>query len=638
MRFLINALYNLGKFVVKEKDLDLIDIFLDTAKLTNKTKIVLFINLEEDSGEYHYKNIEDKELSISNKELINNKELIKKYLYKGGPSRGVDVTPASLITANAESTFKNRVLKWFKNRDDPEFLDRIGEELEDKEDQIISDLKEKYGNIKSEDNKNVLLTISIQEGSKHRYIGDYPIFQKILLEESVKRYHYLKTTGESSGEGICSICDDQKEVYGFVPNAFGFSFSTADKKGNVPNFIQTDQWKQVPICEKCAIFLEAGKKFMQEYLSFNLFNLKFFVIPHFIFKNDDEGFREFYDVITELYENRTGKINKYEDGLLQQEEDDEDEETLYYIVKNLDDVLEFKFMFYDLKGGGKFIDILNYIESVLPSWMKNVYNAQEVVKKDILFQEDNLKLNFGNIEGDFITLRNSQSKGYINKYNWYAGFLREFFPNSTDKKYFLDIIGFIVGGTPINNDFMISHFMSRIREAHRTNPENDYSLKLITTEALMIYMFLNELDLIKGVDKMKIGTHNEEDNEKDFFEVYGEFINNPDKKSAFLMGVLTKKLTAIQYKALGATPFTTKLWGLSIDQKKIQKLYPLLINKLREYKAAYPNLEELISLNLIKSADHWNISRDETSFYFVLGYTLNGIFKSKKEGVKNEPV
>ena len=32
---------------------------------------------------------------------------------------------------------------------------------------------------------------------------------------------------------------------------------------------------------------------------------------------------------------------------------------------------------------------------------------------------------------------------------------------------------------------------------------------------------------------MKIGTHNEEDNEEDFFEVYVEFINNPDMNRLF---------------------------------------------------------------------------------------------------------
>lgn len=618
---MIEALYNLGKFIVEQEDLDKIDVFQDTAKLTNRTKTVLTINLRKINEKFVYEDIVEEQLRQKD---------TNKYLYKGGTPNGVDYAPSSLITNKASSTFKNRVLKWFNSHKDPELLDRIFDGLNKSKDQIILDLEEKFNSINKKDRINVLLTITIQEEFEKKYVGDYQIFKEILSEESVQRYHNLKTIGESSGDGTCYLCDEERKVYGFVPNAFGFSFSTADKKGNVPNFVQADQWKQVPICEDCAIFLEAGKKFVQEYLSFNLFTLKFFVIPNFLFKGNFEEFKEFYDCVVEL------KGEKYENGLMEEEEAEED--TLYSIVKNMDDMLEFKFLFYDLKGGGKFIDILNYVESVLPSWMKKIYMAQKLVEKDILFQEDNLKLNFGkNVEGNFIKLRNAQSKGYINQWNWYAGFLREFFP-SNHNKYFLDIIGFIVGGKSLNKDFLISKFMDKIRKQHRSEPENDYSVKILTTESMMLCMFFNELNLLKGVDKMKIGSHNEKDNEKDFFEVYGDFIDTPDKKAAFLIGLLTKKLTAIQYKVLGATPFMTKLWGLSLDQKKIQKLYPMLINKLREYKAAYPDLEELTSMNLLKSNKNWKLSGDETSFYFVLGFTLNGMFKSKKEGVKNEQV
>ena len=550
MRFLIGSLYNLGKFVVEHEDLSEIDVFQDTAKLTNRTKRILTINLKNIDGKFVYDGITEEQLRQKD---------TNKYLYKGGTPNGVDYTPSSLITSKASSTFKNRVLKWFKTHKDPEFLNKIFDELNENKDQIISDLEEKFSSIDKKDRVNVLLTITLQNESEKKYVGDYQIFKEILSEESVKRYHNLKTIGESSGEGTCYLCDKDTKVYGFVPNAFGFSFSTADKKGNVPNFVQADQWKQVPICEDCAVFLEAGKKLVQEYLSFNLFKLKFFVIPNFLFKGDSEEFEEFYERIIDL------KGEKYEKGLMDEETDEED--TLYSIVKDLDDILEFKFLFYDLKGGGKFLDILNYVESILPSWMKRIYLAQKIVEKDILFKEDNLKLNFGkNVEGNFVKLRNHQSKGYINQYNWYAGFLRDFFP-SNHNKYFLDIIGSIVGGKALNEDFLISKFMDKIRQAHRIEPENDYSMKLLTTEAMMLYMFFNELNLLKGVDKMKIGSHKEEENEKDFFEVYGEFIDTPDKKASFLMGLLTKKLTAIQYNALSATPFMTKLWGLSLDQK-----------------------------------------------------------------------
>lgn len=618
--FLIGALYNLGKFVVEKEELDDVDVFQDTAKLKSRTKTVLLINLENKNGNFKYKGIIEEQLS---------KNDTKKFLYKGGPPNGVDFSPASLITSKAESTFKSRVLKWFKTHKD-HFLNKIEDTLNENNEQIILDLEEKFKIIGKEDRNNVLLTISIQEDNKKKYLNDYPIFGQILLKEAVERYHYLKSIGESSGKGICYLCDDETEVYGFVPNAFGFSFSTADKRGNVPNLIQTDQWKQVPICRNCAVYLEAGKKFVQEYLSFNLFTLKYYVIPNFLFKGDLEEFEEFYDNIMYYFEEKSDGIKRYEETLLS------DEDVFYESIKEMDDVVEFKFLFYELKGGGKFLDILNYIESVLPSWIKNIHNSQDHAQGDILFNEYNVKLNFGSKnDGNFIELKSNQTKNYITQNNWYAGFLRDFFSSKTNKN-FLDIISSIVGRKPINKDFLISHFMKKIRKAHRTNLENDYITKSLTIEALMLYMFLNDLNLLRGVEKMKIGSHKEEGNEKDFFEVYGEFINTPDKKAAFLMGLITKRLTAIQYRALGATPFMTKLWGLSLDQKKIQKLYPMIINKLREYKAAYPDIEEFLSINLLKSNENWKLSGDETSFYFVLGFTLNGIFKSKKDGDKNE--
>ena len=94
----------------------------------------------------------------------------------------------------------------------------------------------------------------------------------------------------------------------------------------------------------------------------------------------------------------------------------------------------------------------------------------------------------------------------------------------------------------------------------------------------------------------------------------------------------------IQFRELSSTPFYNSLWGLSLDQKKIRKLYPRVINKLREYDAGYmKEIEEEISINLVKSENNWNLNRDETSYYFVLGFTLYNFDKiEKKEDDLNE--
>ena len=107
-------------------------------------------------------------------------------------------------------------------------------------------------------------------------------------------------------------------------------------------------------------------------------------------------------------------------------------------------------------------------------------------------------------------------------------------------------------------------------------------------------------------------------------------LDSPSKKATFLLGVLTRRLMNIQYNELGSTPFYNKLWGLSLDKKKIHKLYPMVINKLREYDAGYmKDLEEEISENLARSENDWKLNRDETSYYFVLGFTLPNFDKNK---------
>lgn len=614
---MLSALYKLGKYVAKKEEMGREDIFPDEVKL-KRTKKILVITLDDD---FNYLDVMLESFDIKDEAKL------KKLLYKGGPPAGVNFTPTSIVTSGPDATFKSRVLKWFKNHDNSEFLDGIGVELESQKDQIILDLKEKYSNLSKDDQVNVVLTIAIKKADKMKYVGDYPVFHDILKKESIERYFHLKTIGESKGEGICYLCNDDRELFGYVPNAFGFSFSNADKKGNAPNFIQRDQWKQVPICEECGVFLEAGKKFVEKYLAFSMFSIKYYVIPNFLFKGELEAYDQFYEEV-KFYEGKT-----YEKGLA------DEEKGLYEFVKDMDDILEFKFLFYETKSGGKFIDILNYVESVLPSWVTNIHEAQKNVLNDILFQENNLKKIFGtNAVNNFVSFRNSKNKYVITKTNWYAAFLRDFFPFKTDNKYYLNIMASIIGGKHVNEDFLISYFMEKIRRLYRQNPENDFTVKVYTMESLMLLMLLNELNLNKGADKVNIGTNNDLDNEKDFFELYGEFIDTPDKKASFFMGILTKKLTSIQYMALGSTPFTTKLWGLSLDQKKLQKLYPMIINKLREYKRAYVDLEQNISLNLLESSQKWNLSRDETSFYFTLGFTMSGIFKpaKKDEGDLNE--
>ena len=103
--------------------------------------------------------------------------------------------------------------------------------------------------------------------------------------------------------------------------------------------------------------------------------------------------------------------------------------------------------------------------------------------------------------------------------------------------------------------------------------------------------------------------------------VLDEILVSDDKKSAYLLGFLTRKLTHIEYKNLEKTPFLNKIYDINLSHEKIRAIYPVMINEL----------EEEASISLLKSDKNWNISDEETSFYFTLGYTLGSASNYKRE-------
>lgn len=596
---MLDSIYKLGKLSIEKEDFDEIDVLLDNK---NIGAVVMVEFIEEADGSMLYSKVFQEDYDSLNK---------VKYLYKKGSSRGTDITPSCLVT-ELNKTFNIKFLKWFENnKDKNDLFNTIYESIINNKDIIYKDLDEFIKLLGIKDS-NILLSIVINKNNEIKYLNDFTEFKDILIEDSLKKYYGGKKN--IRGNGICCLCDLEKEVYGLVANATGFMFSNVDKKGNISGFNDNNQWKLLPICSDCALYLNAGKNFIEKYLNFSEFGLRYYVIPNFLFDSEKAFDRLFNDL--QLFQ-KEDKLNSKDLSYI--------ENNLSRIVKNIDDIVEFKFLFYQSSNSA--FDILAYVESVIPSWLNKLYESQEIIADYDYFLEDNLKLIFGkNHEGNFIDLINKNEKHYpCAKDNWYKRFLRDFI-NNFSRKMYIDLVVEIISNRTIDYYFLMSRIMDKIRSNWR-NKEN-YALKISILKSLMLILLLNDLNLIKGEKIMK--SNNEE------FSI-DLILDSPSKKATFLLGGLTRKLMNIQYKELGSTPFYNKLWGLSLDQKKIHKLYPMVINKLQEYNAGYMrNLEEEISKNLIESENDWNLNRDETSYYFVLGFTLPNFDKNEKVGDLNE--
>lgn len=596
---LLNAIYKLGKLYLEKEGLNEFEVLLDNKNIGAVLSIDL---IEDDFGNFSYDKVSQEDYDTHKKML---------YLYKKGSSRGANISPSSLITG-IEKTFNSKFLKWFENNQkNNEYFKKCYDFFEDNKDNIISDLNEVYESI-DVGKSNVLLTLKIFKNNQYSYLGDIDLFKESFIETSFEKF-YKKGSKEIKGESCCFLCDEHKTVYGLVASALGFAFSTPEKLGNVPGNHILNQWKLLPICADCALYLAAGKNFIEKYLSFKEFGLSYYVIPTFLF-DSKEGFNKLYSILKSFEKDET-QNSKDEIAI---------ENKLFRLVKKIDDIVEFKFLFYESSNSA--FNILAYVESVIPSWLNKLYDAQYEISDFDFFNESNLKNIFGNKHtGNVIDLINNNEKFYkCSENDWFKKILRDF-TFSFSKKIYIDLVVDVISNKKLDYKFLMNRVMDKIRSNWRNN--EGYALKISVLKSLMLLVLMFKLNLIKGVESMDID---------------GEFsleslLNSPDKKASFLLGALTKRLLNVQYRELGSNPFYNKLWGLSLDQKKIKKLYPMVINKLREYNITYLELEENISKNLINSESNWKLNRDETSYFFVLGFTMPYFEKNnKKEDDLNE--
>lgn len=596
---LLDTLNKLGKLYIEKKHLNEFEVLVDNKRIG---AVVLVEFTEEPSGKLMYNKVYQEDYDSKNK---------VKYLYKKGSSSGTDITPSCLIT-ELPKTFKNKFVKWFdKNKNENDFFDNLNDIIIEKKEKIFSDLDELVKSIDLKDS-NILLSLVINKESETNYLHDFKEFKELFLQSCYDKFQGPKKV---KGEGVCYLCNQEKEIFGMVSNSIGFSFSTPEKKGNVPGFDIKNQLKLLPICWDCAIDLNAGKNFVEENLNFSEFGLRYYVIPNFLF-DSEKGFNKIYNSIQ--------LINSEEN--LDSSDVVHIENKLGKIVSRIDDIAELKFLFYQSSNNA--FDILAYVESVIPSWLNVLYATQDKIIEHDFFNEENLKLIFGDKhEGNFIHSINKNEKNYpCAPNNWYKKFLRDFI-NDFSRKIYIDSVVNVISNRKLDYNFLMSRFMHKIRSNWRN--EENYALKLSVLKSLMLLLLFNEINLFKG-EKIMVS-----ENEEFSIDL---ILDSPSKRATFLLGVLTRRLMNIQYKELGSTPFYTKLWGLSLDQKKIHKLYPMVINKLQEYDAGYMrDLEEEISKNLAKSENNWKLNRDETSYYFVLGFTLPNFDKNEdKEDDLNE--
>lgn len=638
---MIEAIKEIGEYVIKKEDKNIdepLDILIDDPSNRN-TKNVLFIVLESMKNRFVYKDIDIEEYSMK-------KQL--KYLYKSGKGkRGANMTPTTKIAESLERTFNKNILGWFKTNRDTDFLVMIGNCLIENNKKILDDL------IKNYSKENNIITLKID----NKYIGDYSVFQNILVETAKKGFYFTKSfkgdnkESKSNAPQICCVCTKkQKEVYGFVGT---YKFYTVDKPGFVSGGLQQKYaWKNYPVCLNCALKLEAGKKYLEKYLNFDFYSFKYHLIPKFISKEDYEMQKDIFKWIEKWKDPKFDKKGIKGFAMLTQ-----DEKEILKLMSEQKNYLNMSFLFYETPKGydGSVFNILLYIEDILPSRLRKLFTVKIGNKEENIRGVDQINI----FKECKVPVFENKKKTGEKSLEFNFGVLRDFFYDYINKrwiskKYFLDIINKILTSNPVNNDFLLHFIVQKIRNEF----VNAYPTKISTLKGFMLLNYLNKLNLLRNIKnnmeeiKMRDNKLNEPEKDTlgkseeirqktdDFFAEFADFFGNDAKKAIFLEGVLVEQLLYIQRDEKGEIrskpgkePFRSRLKGLKLDEKTIKKILPEAQNKLEEYKKNqyYRKLELITSDYFVSAGNGWKLTNDEISFYFVLGMNLsyNLLKKSK---------
>jgi CRISPR-associated protein Csh1 len=215
-----------------------------------------------------------------------------------------------------------------------------------------------------------------------------------------------------------------------------------------------------------------------------------------------------------------------------------------------------------------------------------------------------------------------------------GGLIRPFFPHpkydGVYDKYFTDLVGDILVQRAIRSHFLIEAFVKALHASFIKGYER--KTKELALKSLMLVLLTRELDILKDWSEGQFMSSGENDDFFSFFSQYKIAFDSPSKQAAFLEGILAKFLMDLQFANRQSSPFRDRLYGLRIDERRAKKLFPEIIEKLREYKMAYTSLEAATSKALLEAENKgWNLTADEVSYFFTLGMILAPIFKKKDE-------
>lgn len=546
-------------------------------------------------------------------------DALERYLYRDGPSNGVNFIPGAIITEPTK-TFNKKILPWLNKYAKGQIGGDVRHErilewakvVEDRKEEIAKDLLTKFETIDG------ALAIVCEKDPDLKYPGDLAEFKEVFLD------HFEQGISQvARPDATCAICNVAgKIVYGQALSQH-FKFYTLDKPGYIAGgFNENQAAKNAPVCLECFLKVGEGLNFVRDNLVRRLGGQEYWLIPKFHDRVDESNAEDILSLLTEIKTQKNGKsvdtinfqaLNRWETV---------QSEIPEALAKD-EFPISYDFFFFK-KQTGKSIphEIKMLIEDVLPTRLHAIRESAKTARLQLV-QGQAIEFGFGIL----------------------VDLTQDTFVTQDKDRAFLRAVENIFRGIPLPSSqvflWIMRYLRDQIYEARKHEAKNERKqaeerhreFRYATLRAAVLIRFLS-IHEVMDRPEVKGGDVVTEDAEK--AEAY--FARNPEvypsaiHKALFVLGMLTNRLLWVQREIIGNDPFWSALKDLKMKERDFISLLPRIQGKLRQYDAPFQSQKgyrassskrvTLASDYLQASPRPWNLSTDEMNYYFTLGLNL----------------
>lgn len=529
-------------------------------------------------------------------------QLLKEYLYRkpdganGAPlvptmpfypaeSEGKHIENLTKMMSRLKRAFQNNKNLYFGNEADFE--------------SAMSEIEKQLTLFKGNTNNRYLLTIKVDG----KWLGQFEENITLFYEDAYKKY-YEKSSAKNK---MCSVTYNLGEVWGRV-DTLGFTIN--DVTFSRSGFDDSFSYRMFPVSPEAVRLLEGARDYAFEKLHRRYSSLEYIIVPHFLQDSD------------QLLRYAVKKIEKSD----QEKNIDDFSKTIFnnekviYELSEIDETLK-EGVFYDIlfyQKNQAQLALKLHLTDLLPSRFSTIFQAKQVVERR--YQAINRIENAQKEVTDF----------YITFYKIQKYFSQVIRKETIFNPFFFKLMEAVFYGQQIDERTILKAFIKQIQEEFKQRNESSLGYIIRTKEAFALWHFFAALGLFTNKQHIMLDSTPSPRTYEEFVAAHSDFFDDPYKKAAFNMGCLVSILTDAQYQKLKSEPFLERLNSLSIDETELRKLFPILIDKMRQYEEINTYKFEYVQMLKVAVTEalmsHTELDRTALSFAFSAGIVMQKEF------------